>query len=141
MISVSSARAGKKDSPDKGNHNIDFEAGTILIEQQLKRDKGTKKYSIDKETKSHKSRTIRPAPSVMQLLQRHRKKQNEMRLRVGDLWDTEGIDDLVFTTSTGKHIGVNTLYHSVKRYATKIGVCNFTFHDLRHTFAVNYLLS
>ena len=31
--------------------------------------------------------------------------------------------------------------YSVKRYAEKIGVKGFVFHDLRHTFAVNYLLA
>lgn len=119
--------------------NIDFEAGTITIDHQLKR---TKKgvYYFD-ETKTHMIRKIKPANTVMKILAQHKKTQAAQQLAAGNLWNEAPFSDLVFTNEFGKHNGANTLLHNVQKLAAKIGVDGFTFHDLRHTFAVTSLLA
>ena len=120
-------------------HNIDFETGTITVDHQLKRRKDAT-YYFD-ETKTHMIRKIKPAPSVIKLLAQHKKTQAAQRLAAGNLWNESSFSDLVFTNELGKFYGANTLLHNVQRLAAKIGVEGFTFHDLRHTFAVTSILA
>ena len=119
--------------------NISFTDGTITIDHQMKRSKDGV-YYFD-ETKTHLCRKIKPAPAVIGLLKAQKKIQAEKKLKVGSLWNEEPFSDLVFTNDFGKYYGANTLLHNVQRSAEKIGVTGFTFHDLRHTFAVSALLA
>ena len=61
---------------------VDFRRGTIFLYRQLqqRQTKGDFGYYFT-SLKNGKSRTITPAPTVMRVLQAHRKAQNEMRLR------------------------------------------------------------
>ena len=118
---------------------VDFENNTLIIDKQLKRKNGGV-YYLD-ETKTHTKRKLKVPPAVMDALRKQKAIQKENKLLVGSQWDNGGIDDLVFTNSTGMHHGKNTLYHVAQRYAEKVGVKNFRFHDCRHTFAVHYYLA
>ena len=84
-------------------NNIDFENGSINICQQLRpgRVKG-EGYTID-TPKNGKARTINPAPSIMQMLKAHKKKQAAMRLQMGDKWNND-FPGLVFTYPDGRHL-------------------------------------
>ena len=119
--------------------NIDFDNGIVTIDHQLKRTKDARYYCD--ETKTHEIRRIKPAASVMKLLAQQQKIQAERRLRAGELWNEEEFPGLVFTNEYGKHYGKNTVYHNVQKLAAKIGVNGFRFHDLRHSFAVSYLVA
>ena len=119
--------------------NIDFENGIIIIDHQLKR-KRDATYCFS-ETKTHMIRKIKPAPSVMSLLAQHKKRQAAQRLKAGNQWNEEPFDDLVFVNEFGKFYGSNTLLHNVRKLAARVGVDGFTFHDLRHTFAVTSILA
>lgn len=71
----------------------------------------------------------------MAALRGHRSRQNEERLRLGDLWKD---DDLVFPNRVGKALDHNNLYYrDYKRLLKKAGLADegFTFHSFRHTFA------
>ena len=118
---------------------IDFEAGTILIDRQLQKEKlaGGKYYLSD--PKSGKPRTIVPARSVMQALQRQKIAQAEMRLRAGEMWDNSW--GLVFTNETGRHLAAVTLFKDYKKLVEQIGRPDARFHDLRHSYAVAALQS
>ena len=74
---------------------VDFERGFITIDRQLQARSGEYVFT---STKSGKSRTIAPASWVMQLLRNHRKRQIEMQLKAGPLWDDTGY---VFSDDTG----------------------------------------
>lgn len=84
--------------------------------------------------KNDKPRTITPAPSIMELLRQHRKKQAAWQLRAGELWDNPA--GLVFTNELGKHLVAWTVAKKFKRIVASIGRPDARFHDLRHSYAV-----
>ena len=110
---------------------VDFRQGTIEIKQQLQRQKGGK-YAIV-TTKSGKPRTIRPAPSVMTILQALQRTQFRKRQEAGDKWHNEF--NLVFTNDEGRNYAHTVIYQNFKRIAKQIGCPEARFHDLRHSFA------
>ncbi|MCI9587184.1 MAG: site-specific integrase [Oscillospiraceae bacterium] len=116
-------------------NRVDFDRGTLLIDQQLQRIKGRsgdRVYSLV-PLKNDKWRKITPANFVMDLLRRQRKRQAEWQLRAGPVWEDSG---LVFTTELGGHLSPYTVYHNFKRLAASIGIPEARVHDLRHSYAV-----
>ena len=113
---------------------VDFESGTLTIDQQLQHEK--KKggiYYIAKSTKSGRVRTIQPPPIAFEYLRAERARQAQNRLAAGALWSNP--DNLVFTNELGRHICTTTFYKSFKRIAASIGRPDARPHDLRHTAA------
>ena len=113
---------------------VDFEHDTITIDKQLQKiRKGDGSYRLV-PTKSSKSRIIRLAPYVMNLLRRQKSIQDRWRIEAGSAWSDEW--GLVFTNELGKHFSAQTLYLDFKKLAALIGRPDARFHDLRHTYAV-----
>ena len=112
---------------------LDFEHGTLLIKQQLRREqqKGGKYYFSP--PKNSKPRVLSLAPSVVRLFRCQKLKQNCQRLEAGELW-TE--NNLIFTNQTGGFLSYRTVYDCFKRVMAKIESRATRFHDLRHTYAV-----
>ena len=114
---------------------INFETGTILVDQQLARPrKKGDNYRLT-STKTDNTRVIQPAPFVMQLLKQQRQRQLEQRLKAGSLWDDYGIPDLVFTNETGKYLCYQMVLRHLRKALTQTGIQERRFHDLRDTFA------
>ena len=117
---------------------VDFIAGTILIDRQMIHERikgGLYKFA---STKTDKARKLKPAPFVMDILKKRKKKQMEDRLRAGDKWDEGDFAGagLVFTNPLGGHYGKATLTHQITKAGQKIGRPDLRFHDLRHSYAV-----
>lgn len=112
---------------------VDFESGVIHIVRQLQLRRGGGGQYVYAPLKNDKTRTITPAPWVMQLLRTHKAKQNADRLRAGELWEDSG---LVFTNEVGHHLAVNSVYRQYKAVVESIGRSDARFHDLRHSYAV-----
>jgi integrase len=86
--------------------------------------------------KNRKSRRSVPLnKSAVAALRDHRTRQNEERLRLGDLWQDH---DLVFPHRVGKPMDHGNLYYREYKpllQSAGLGDEGFTFHSLRHTFA------
>jgi integrase len=73
------------------------------------------------------------------LLRSHRTRQNEERLRVGSLWQVNG---LVFPTTTGTTMScTNLLGRHFKPLLKRAGLPAIRLHDLRHTCATILLMA
>lgn len=113
---------------------VDFESGTLTIDQQLQHEKKRGGgYYIAKSTKSGRVRTIQPPTLAFEYLRAERARQAQNRLVAGPSWSNP--DDLVFTNELGRHICTATFYKTFKRIAASIGRPDARPHDLRHTAA------
>lgn len=112
---------------------VDFEHGTILVKQQLNGASIKSGKTKIVPPKNDKMRIIPMAPTVAELLRKHKQKQDEMRTLLGDKWTETG---LVFTGPFGGYLSHRTVYDCFKRLVVKIGAPEARVHDLRHTYAV-----
>ncbi len=112
---------------------VDLERGTIRIDKQLQNIPGQPGEFRLVSTKNGKGRTITAAPSVVNLLKKHRAQQSESRLKAGPLWQDHGF---VFCNELGEHLAPSTVYHEYKRIMASIGLPDARLHDLRHSYAV-----
>jgi len=115
---------------------VDFKAGTITVKQQLQKQKTG---WIIAPTKNGKSRVVAPAPFVFDSLREQQTIQNKWKAVAGRYWSNE--DNLVFTNELGGHLTHCNVYRHLKKAAAAVGLPDFRFHDLRHTFAVYSLES
>lgn len=124
--------------------DIDLERGTLQVRRQLQwvRAEGEERMGRKRvepkwvltEPKSAKSRRVVTLPAVaVAALKKHKVRQMEERLRLGEVWQDLGF---VFTTPIGTpQDASNLLKHSFYPLLEKAGVPRIRFHDLRHTCA------
>lgn len=110
---------------------IDFEKGTIYIYRQWQKLKGA--YSFT-SLKNNKTRTIKPAAYVIELLNKVYHEQLEWRLKAGSVWQNS--ENFVFTNELGEPLKHETVRLHFKKAVQKAGFPDLRFHDLRHSFAV-----
>lgn len=113
---------------------IDMEKSTITISKQLS-SPATRKKGLFISPKNGKSRTLKTAPSVIAALKDQRRRQAEMRLKAGQLWNNEY--NLIFTLEDGSIFDQPRATREFKRLLTAAELEGVRFHDLRHTYAVN----
>ncbi len=91
---------------------VDFESGIITVKQQLQKEpqKGGAYRLVS--PKNGKTRTIKPANSVMALLRHRKTRQAVDQLQAGEYWDNPW--QLVFTDKTGRHLNRKTVYKQFK---------------------------
>lgn len=120
---------------------VDFNRGIITVNRQLIRPRsGNREYQLA-TLKNDKTRVIRPASYVIDLLRERRKVQLQDRLRAGMMWDEGALPGLVFTTETGKHLSSRVVLRRLKKELKKAGLREMRMHDLRHTYAVTSLFA
>ena len=112
---------------------VDLSRGTITVNKQLQKVRGSKGEYILAPTKNSKGRTLTIAPSVVAVLKRIRLRQLENRLQYGPIWEDSGF---VFTDELGHHLKHQTVYLDFKKVMEEIGSPKTRFHDLRHSYAV-----
>lgn len=116
-------------------------AGTVKVCKQLQKRPLADGGFTFAPLKNDKTRILRPAPFVMELLERRKREQAAQRLKAGELWEgwqtaEEQKSALVFTTAAGGNLSPQTVYNHYKKLAVQIGAPDSRVHDLRHTFAV-----
>ena len=120
---------------------IDFKTGTMKICKQLQKRPLEDGGTVFAPLKNDKTRILKPAPYVIELLNRQYKEQDAQRLQMGRAWQgwqtlEQRKHSLVFTTLEGNYISDTSLRYHFKKLVTAIGVPTCRVHDLRHTFAV-----
>lgn len=114
---------------------VDFQRGTLSVNKQLSRAHFRADSGLFISPKNGKSRTITPALSVMKALREQKRRQAEMQIKAGSIWDNA--HELVFTCETGGPLEQWTVKEGFRAVANSVGLTNARFHDLRHTYAVN----
>lgn len=113
---------------------INFETGIITVKQQLQYKDG--EYFLE-TPKNGKSRSILPAPVVMEALKDECERQKAAKAFAGACWSNPM--NLVFTDPIGKNLVRRTVVKHFKNVCQRAGIEDARFHDLRHSFAVTSL--
>jgi integrase len=109
--------------------DINFEQGTVYIHCTV--GYRGRHHFVEGDPKTEKSRRTVPLLPVMHdILESHRKEQNETRLRAGDSWQEK---NLVFCTRTGGFLDPTHIRGAFYKLLDKIGLPRIHIHDLRHT--------
>jgi integrase len=115
--------------------DVDFDANTLRIAQQLTRSNHELIFS---EPKTGKSRRVLPLPATLAgALRERRRQQLEERMAAGDKWTDSG---LVFTARHGGPIDPRTVKRHLDRILKAAGLPHCRVHDLRH-FCASLLLA
>jgi len=112
--------------------DLDLKEGVLHVRRTLAWVDGGPRFL---EPKTEKSRRTVVLPAVaLAALKKHRARQAEERLTLGDAW---AYPDLVFTTRIGTPLAKSDfIRRDFKRLLAKAGLPpSVRFHDLRHTFA------
>ncbi|TDA65526.1 MAG: site-specific integrase [Clostridia bacterium] len=111
--------------------DVDMGVGVAYIRRVLQK-VGGHGY-VFREPKTPKSRrSVALAPSVVEVLKKHRARQAEEKLLMGEDYNDLG---LVLAQPDGSPINPSTLSGQFRRLAAKAGLHGLRFHDLRHTHA------
>lgn len=113
---------------------IDLTGGRLTVSKQLARP-DHRKTGVFISPKNGKSRTISPASTVLKALRQQQRRQLEMRVKAGPLWDNAY--NLVFTEADGSPIDQYRVEVTFKEILCAAQLTGVRFHDLRHTYAVN----
>lgn len=115
---------------------VDFQHSTITISKQLTRPEH-RAAGLFASPKSGKARTITAAPYALRAVKAQKRRQSEMQLKAGPLWDNPY--GLIFTTALGGPLHQQYVDRHFSTVAAAAGLEGARFHDTRHTYAVNAL--
>jgi integrase len=115
--------------------DIDWEKRQIQVRRSIARMKGQSIIEIEPKTAGSRRKIALPS-FVLDLLQEHRVRQQEIRQKAGDAWRNL---DLVFCAWHGGYIYPSFLGHVFRKILAEAGLPHVRFHDLRHS-AVTILL-
>ena len=111
--------------------DLDLDRGTLAVRRTLSRGKEGR-WELGQPKTAAGRRSIALPASCVSSLRKHRARQNEERLRLGELWEDHGF---VFTNRTGNMLHVNSLSQAFGKLTADSGLPVIRFHDLRHTSA------
>jgi len=120
--------------------DVDLESGVLRVRQTLVRVRnhdaveGERKTKlIFQEPKTEQSRRTIPIPDdIVEALRRHKARQAEERLLMGEAYEDHG---LVFCQANGQRIDPRNFTQYFERLLRQAGLPRIRFHDGRHTFA------
>lgn len=112
--------------------HIDFEKGTVYIEQSLTEVVGKGVHL--KSTKNERSRKVSLPDNLLVILRKLKTRRSHEQLLVGDMreWPDHFF---IFANEFGKPIRPDSISQWWKRFTTKYKLKHIRFHELRHTSA------
>ncbi len=114
--------------------DLDLAAGTLQVCGTLSRIGGKLVVTEPKTAKSR--RTLPLSPSVVTMLEAHRKRQAAERTRAGSMWVET---DHVFTTESGTLVEPHNILRAVMVAAHDAALADVGVHTLRHSAATTWL--
>jgi integrase len=111
--------------------DLDLDAGILSVRRTLSRGETSRLLETEPKTQAGRRR-IKLSPSTIEVLKRHKVRQLEHRLAVGEAYEDRGY---VFANLTGGHIDPNALYRAYDALIERAGVPRIRLHDNRHTSA------
>jgi integrase len=111
--------------------DVDLKAGRLSIVQTVTT--VSDKIVITPPKTAGSRRSVSLDPETVAVLRDHRRRQNEERLKAGELWVGEG--DLVFTDEIGQPVHPSALSRLFASRVRRAGLPVIRLHDLRHTYA------
>ncbi|MGB9866851.1 MAG: tyrosine-type recombinase/integrase [Bacillota bacterium] len=122
--------------------DVDLRAGTLTVRRNLVRIRnhdggGAKTRLVFQEPKTPQSRRTIPIPEdVVAELKRHKARQNQEKLLLGQAYQD---NDLVFCLEDGRPLDPRNFTRHFDALLEKAGLPHIRFHDCRHTFATALL--
>ena len=118
--------------------NVDLKKGVIHVKESVRRvnsddPAGPKTKLLIQSPKTEKGKRVIPLPGdILAELKKHKKKQAEIKLQLGQAYNDQGY---VFCWEDGRIIDPSFLSKHFKRLIVQCGYKNVTFHSLRHSYA------
>jgi|SRR5215208_1088976 len=113
--------------------DVDLEGATARVRRTLTRTDNGRRLALGKPKTRKSRRTVRLTQRAVEALRSHRKGQLEEKLRIGGLYQDQG---LVFVGEGGGFINPSNLrQRSFAPLLKRAELPQITFHDLRHTCA------
>jgi integrase len=110
--------------------DVDLDAETLRVRRTRSQAKSGPTFTTPK---NGKGRSVSLTQRVVEALKSHKAARNAARLKLGDLWEDNG---LVFCTHAGKPLDFrNVATASFKPLLKEAELPDIRFHDLRHTCA------
>lgn len=121
--------------------HVDFDNGTIRIEQTSQYLTGKGTFTKDPKTRNSK-RTVTIPESITALLKIHKTNEAAKRLKLGERWAGEKKieDDFVFTTWEGKQAHPDSMNTWLKKFVADNKLPTITSKSFRH-MAATYLIT
>lgn len=111
--------------------DVDLERCSLQVRATIQRTRVG--FVISEPKTAYSRRHIALPKTVIEALRRHRARQHEERLALGEAWED---NDLVFANEVGRPFEAgNILRRSFSPLLAKAGLPHMRFHDLRHTAA------
>jgi integrase len=118
---------------------LDWETATLKVTHGVKRvqvrtaNSERRTRLIVGELKTSRSRrTLFLTPQIVELLRRHRVRQAEDRIAVGEAWEDHG---LIFPSKVGTPLDPDNVSHVFSRICRRAGLGHWHLHELRHSGA------
>ena len=119
--------------------SLDWDAATLKVTHGVKRvqnrelgREGQTRLMIGELKTARSRRTLFLTPQLVDLLRRHRVRQAEERMAVGEAWDDHG---LVFPSEVGTPLDPDNVSHLFSRICRSAGLGHWHLHELRHSGA------
>ncbi|MCP3934207.1 MAG: site-specific integrase [Actinomycetia bacterium] len=111
--------------------DLDLDSGDLRITQTIVTISYTPQFDTPKTKRSRRS--IYLDHTTVDELRRHRLRQKEERLALGEAWMNDG--DLVFTDELGRPLHPDKVTRAFRAHVREADLRSIRLHDLRHTYA------